>query len=95
MEGANVRMIELRNDSRFALESKLEIRVLREFGPQEFDRHGAAKAGIARLVDFTHPSGANRIDNLVGAKMVTRPQRTSRQSIPHRMKGARRNRRVH
>ena len=47
------------------LEAALAIRISGSVGGEDFDRDGAIEAGVEGLVDFTHPPGANRAEDLV------------------------------
>ncbi len=48
------------------------IGVGRESSGQHFDGHIARETGIARPIDLAHPAGAERSQDLVGAKLRTR-----------------------
>lgn len=50
---------------RLTLEAALAIRISGSVGGEDFDRDGAIEAGVEGLVDFTHPPGANRAEDLV------------------------------
>ena len=57
VDGQNVRMIESGDCSGFADEALHPFRISRDFGRQEFDRHGAIQlARILRKVHLAHPT---------------------------------------
>ena len=58
IEGADVRMIELADRPRLAVESLTEVPVVSEPGRQDFDRHGPIEAGVASVVDLAHAAAA-------------------------------------
>ena len=62
---ADVRMIEGRGGFGLLDESLHPICILSELARKNFDRYFAAEPGVARAIDFTHPSGAERGQNLV------------------------------
>ena len=49
---------------------------------QDLDRHGPLEARVARLVDLSHPAGADRREDLVGAEAGARSEGHSRNSPP-------------
>lgn len=49
-------MLQLGNGLYFALETFGELRVVKKFARQDFDRHLTVKAGIERVVDGCHSS---------------------------------------
>ena len=53
---ANVGMIQRGRCPRFALKAFQQLRVLRHFGRQEFQRHAASEPRILRFVDDAHPA---------------------------------------
>src|SRR5205085_10217604 len=63
VERADIRMIQLRDGTRFPLEALLEFAIRRQAGGQDLDRDGASEARIARLVDLAHPPGAEGSDD--------------------------------
>ena len=56
----NVRVIDGRQDLRFALESRKSIRIVGERWRQDLDRDVAIQLGIAGAVDLTHPADSNQ-----------------------------------
>ena len=58
IERTDVRMIELRDRPRFAVESFAELRIARERRRQDLDRDKAIESRVPRLVDLAHPAGA-------------------------------------
>src|SRR5947208_2434534 len=64
----NVGMIERRYGARFLFETLKAIAVSGELGGQDFDRHVAPQPRVAGAKDFTHSTGAERRQDLVGAE---------------------------
>ena len=60
VERADVRMIELRDRARFAIEPLAELRIGGEQVRQDLDRDDAIEAGIAGFVDLAHAARAER-----------------------------------
>ncbi len=71
IQRADVGMIERRNGACFELEALAQFRIGRQLTRQHFDRDQAIEAGIPGAIDFTHPTRAERIENLVRAKAST------------------------
>jgi hypothetical protein len=65
VEGADVRMIEARNDARFAFEALARLGAHGEVPLQHLDRDRPVQAGVAREVDLAHPAGAQHLDDFV------------------------------
>jgi hypothetical protein len=59
---------------RFSLESLLEIGIVSEMPGKKLDGDGATETGIPSLEDFAHPSGAQRLGDLVRTKLIARLQ---------------------
>jgi hypothetical protein len=72
VELADVRMIERRDESRFALESLAERRT------RHFDRHVAIEARIGRAVDVAHAAGSQEGVDPVRTEQVAGRQRGER-----------------
>ena len=68
MEGADVRVVQRRDGFGFSLESLLEIRISRNVLGQHLDGDGAVQAGVAGLVDLTHPARADLGGDAVGTE---------------------------
>src|SRR5439155_6423646 len=68
VDGEDVRMIQPGGSARLLLESMQAIRICRERRWQHLDRDISSQPRIARPIDFAHPAGANRADNLVRTK---------------------------
>jgi len=66
-----VRMIERREDSRFALESSHAFRIEGKRFGQDFDRDDAAQLGIARAIDLAHPARAEGADDFIRTETST------------------------
>ena len=75
VERADVRMIELRDRARFAVEPLAELRVGGEALGQDLDRDGAIEARVARLVDLAHAARADRRRDFVRAEASAGGQR--------------------
>src|SRR5207247_2424590 len=67
----DVGMVQRREKSRLALEARQRRFVMRKIGRQRLDRDFAAEARIGGAVDMPHSSGAQRIDDFVGADAST------------------------
>ncbi len=65
MERADVRMIEVRDGARFALEPLAERRVGRELFGEHLDGDNTIQSGVAGLLDLAHPARAERRYHLV------------------------------
>ncbi len=75
VERADVRMRDLRDRLRLALEALAQLRVRREVRRQDLDRDRALEARVPRLVDLAHPTGADRRQDLVGTELGSRRER--------------------
>src|SRR5712664_3655153 len=64
-ERADMRMRELGDDSRLPLEALARVGRRGRRGRENLDGNRAIETCIARLVDFTHPAGAERAEDLV------------------------------
>ena len=71
VKGADVRMRELRDRLRLALEPLADFGRGREMLRQNLDRDRALEPRVLRLVDLAHPSGADRREDLVGTETRT------------------------
>src|SRR5262249_35276463 len=67
VDRGDVRMIQRRQESRLALESRQRIRILRQRRRQRLDRDLPPQAWVGRAIDIAHPSRSQRIHDLVGA----------------------------
>jgi hypothetical protein len=65
VQGADVRMAQLRDRFGFAVESRAEGFVPGQIRGQDLDGHRALEAGVAGLVDLAHAALAQRRDDLV------------------------------
>ena len=74
VHGDDVRVIERRGRARLLLEAGAPLGVLGKSRREDLDRHLAAETGIARLVDFSHASGAERSNDFVGSESRSRAQ---------------------
>jgi len=61
-------MVERRERTRLALESRQAFGVARDLLGQDLDRHVAPEPRIARAIDLAHPPRAQRRQDLVGAE---------------------------
>ena len=71
VQGADVRVVDLGDGARLALEALARFRVVGHAGRKHLDRDEAVEAGIARPEDLAHPARAQRLENLV--RTETRP----------------------
>ena len=72
VQGTDVRMVDSRDDARFAVEALAYAGIDGQRRGQNLDGDGAIQAGVGRLVDLPHPAGANQRHDLVGAETRTR-----------------------
>jgi hypothetical protein len=75
VERTDVRMAELRDRLRFALETDFQLRVGSEFGGQDFDGHAAVATGVARFEDLPPPTPPQRRNDFVRPETGTRRDR--------------------
>jgi hypothetical protein len=75
MDRANARMIEGRNAARFACEAVTEL------AGGELERDHPVEPRIARRPDFTHPAGADALDELIRPDQLARRHRPDRSAI--------------
>ena len=64
-ERADVRVRELRDGARFAVESIAQLGIHRQRARQHFDRHRSVQPCVARSIDFAHSAGADGREDLV------------------------------
>src|SRR5260370_13767147 len=69
VERTDLRMIQVRDGFRFALEALLANRIRGKLRGKNLDSDSAFQPCIASAVDFTHPAGTERASNFVRAKM--------------------------
>ncbi len=67
----DVRMLELREDLRFALEARQALLILRESRWQDLDRDFALQARVDRAVYLSHSAFAELGGDLVGAEALS------------------------
>ena len=72
---ADVRVVERRHDFRFALEARAHVRIRAQVLGQHLDRHLAAESRVARAVDLTHSSRAQRGEDLVRTELRSGSER--------------------
>src|SRR5262249_17395927 len=72
VERADVRMIELRDGLRLALEAHFELRVLRELGGKDLDGHAATEPRVAPFPHLAHSSRADARDDFIGTETRSR-----------------------
>ena len=65
VQRTDIRMIELRDDARLALETELQLLVLREFGRQHFNGNAAIETDVAAAPHLSHAARADRSDYFV------------------------------
>ena len=63
VNGRHMRMIELRNNSRFTLETTEPLGVARKLFGKDLDGYVALQLQIARAIHLTHASGAQRSED--------------------------------
>ena len=68
----DVRMIERREDLRFALEAGETIGIVGEDVRKDLDRDVALQLRVARAIDLAHAARAERSDDLVTPRRATR-----------------------
>jgi hypothetical protein len=61
-------VIQCSDRARFALEPSAHLGIARDVGGQHLDRDRALESRITGLVDFAHPAGAKRADDLIRAE---------------------------
>ena len=72
VDGGDVGMVERRQQACLALEARQAVRISRERGRDNLDRHVAAERGIARAIDLAHAARPKEADDLV--RPQTRPR---------------------
>ena len=72
---ADVRVIESGNQFRFAFEAVAQIRSCRQVGPQRLQRDGPVQSRITRAIDGSHPTDADRLDDVIGTNHRSRGER--------------------
>ena len=75
VNGHDIGMVQGRCRARFLLEALDAPAVGVQVAGQDLDGDLTPEAGIARAIDFSHPAGAERRQNLVGAKSRARRER--------------------
>ena len=65
VQGADVRMRQLRDRARFAVEAFTELRVSPQGLGEDLDRDRAIQPRVARFLDLAHPARAEQRENLV------------------------------
>ena len=71
VKGADVRMIQLRDDPGFALQARTPALIACERLGQNLDGDDALEARVARFEHFAHPAGADRRNDLVRTEAGT------------------------
>ena len=79
VERADVRMGELGDRLRLALEALPRLGGRHRLLGQHLDRDDAIQPGVLRLVDLAHPTGADRREDLVGAETGARGETQDRE----------------
>src|SRR5881394_3686567 len=57
VDGADARVIELRREPRFDVESPARVRIAAHGGAYDLDGHYSPEAGVARSIDLAHAAG--------------------------------------
>ena len=65
VDGADVRVVERRQQPRLALETREPLAIGRELRRQDLDRDVTSEDAIARPIHFAHAAGAEQADDLV------------------------------
>ena len=81
MDGADIRMVERRQQTGFALESGHAVDIVRQGGGQYFDGHVAPEPRIASPVHLSHAARADGVEDLVGAEFIAGGKRHSIDSV--------------
>jgi len=86
MKRADMRVVELGDGFRLALETRLSRRVSRELRRQHLDGDAPVEPRVLRLVDLSHSSSAQRREDLIGSDLQawfdTHANGMRRDSIP-------------
>ena len=82
VERADVGMRERRDRLRLALEPLPHVLVRREVRRQDLDRDRALEPRVLRPVDLSHPSRADRGEDLVRPEPATGGERSCKQNVP-------------
>ena len=64
MDGADVRIVQRRDDAGFLLEALARFRIGRQRAGQDLDGHRAIQPGVTGAVDLAHAARADRRDDL-------------------------------
>ena len=67
VEGADVRVVQLRDRLGFAIEAGFALGAFGEVLGEDFDRHRPVEARVLGFVDLAHAPGSDGRDDLVGA----------------------------
>ena len=73
MNRGDVRMVEGGQQLRFALEARNALRIAAERVGKDLDRDVAPELGVARPVDFAHPTHSERGENFVRSEAHAGP----------------------
>ena len=76
IDGADVRMVEGRENPGFALEADQTVRVLGEERREDLDRHVAIELAVARAVDIAHPATAKEVHDRIRAELPADERRS-------------------
>ena len=71
-ERADVGMVNLRDEARFAFEAREAVRIVGECCGKNFDGDIPAKTRVARAIHFAHGAVTEQTDNLIGPEPVAR-----------------------
>src|SRR5437764_13331973 len=74
MQRADVRMRQLRDRARLAVEALAQLRVGGEHIGQDLDGDDAIEPRVAGAIDFAHAAGAERCEDLVGSEACAERQ---------------------
>ena len=65
---ADIRMGQLRDDARLAIQPLLVFGRVGQVGGQHLDGHGAIEAAVGGFVDLAHAAGPDQGDDLIGSE---------------------------
>jgi hypothetical protein len=74
VDGRDVRMVQRREDLRFATEARHPVGIGEKDVGQEFQRDVPAEGRVARLVHLSHPAGSEQARDLVPADALAAPR---------------------
>src|SRR4029453_16767720 len=79
VNGADIRMVQCGQHSRFTFETREPIRIARERFGKNLDRDVAAKLQVEAAIHLAHPAGAEQRVQSIAAKRATDERRSVRE----------------